>query len=75
MSDKPFEFVKVHPKCGDWEGWYMNGKLIAEGHAVRVIDFLDAINDVFPNTYKRIEISDEKAEMGYTENLDDMINN
>jgi hypothetical protein len=74
MGDKLFEFVNVHPKCGDWEGWYMNGKLIAEGHTVRVIDFLDAINDVFPNTYKLIEIDDEKAEIGYTENLDDMIN-
>lgn len=68
-----FEFVKVFPECCDWEGWYMNGKLIAEGHTVRVCNLLDAINDVFPNTYKSVYISDEKAEMGYKENLEDMI--
>lgn len=74
MTDKPVEFVNVSPECGDWEGWYMNGKLIAEGHSVSVDRFLEAIRDAFPNTCKLVEISDEKAEMGYTENLDDMIN-
>lgn len=67
------EFTRVCPECGDWEAWYINGKLIAEGHRVRAEDLLDAIADVFPNTVKYIEISDRKAEMGFKENLEDMI--
>lgn len=67
------ELTRLSPECGDWEAWYLNGKLIAEGHSVRVADILDALADVFPNTYKFIEISDEKAEMGFTKELKDML--
>lgn len=68
------KFVKLYPECGDWEAWYMDGKLIAEGHTVRVEDILDAISNVFPNMIKKsIEISDEKAEIGFTKDLKDML--
>ena len=68
------EFVKLYPECGDWEAWYMDGKLIAEGHTVRVEDILDAISNVFPNIVNEsIEISDERAEIGFTDDLKDML--
>lgn len=68
------KFIKLYPECEDWEAWYMDGKLIAEGHSVRVEDILDAISNVFPNIIKEsIEISDEKAEIGFTESLKDML--
>jgi len=67
------EFVKLYPECGDWEAWYMDGKLITEGHKVMVDEILDIISNVFPNTYESIEISDEKAEEGFTEDLKDML--
>jgi len=70
--DKPIinQFTKL--MSSDWEAWYMNGKLIAEGHIVRVESILDALTDIFPNTYDSIEISDEIAEEGFSENLEDM---
>lgn len=51
----------------------MDGKLIAEGHSVRIQDILDGISGVFPSTYKIIEISDEKAEEGFSENLEEVL--
>jgi len=72
-NNQKHEFVRLSPECGDWEAWYLNGKLIAEGHHVRVTDILDALSNVFPNTYKCIEISDEKAEEGFTKDLKDML--
>lgn len=66
-------FVRLSPECGDWEAWYLNGKLIAEGHHVRVTDILDAVADIFPNTVETKYISDELAEMGFSKDLKDMI--
>jgi len=67
------EFVRLSPESGDWEAWYLNDKLIAEGHRVETEDILDAIADILPNTYESIEISDEKAEKGFTKELKDML--
>lgn len=67
------DFVRVCPEGGDWEALYMDGKLVAEGHSLRIRDVLDAIADVLPNKLSYIEISDEKAEAGFSENLADMI--
>jgi hypothetical protein len=67
------KFVRLSPESGDWEAWYMDGKLIAEGHSVRIQDILDGISGVFPSTYKIIEISDEKAEEGFSENLEEVL--
>ena len=69
---RQIEFVTLSPESGDWETLYMNGKLIAEGHSLRVSDILDAIADVFPNKHKYMLVSEEKAEEGFTENLKDM---
>jgi len=66
------KFTRVSPDCGDWEAWYMDGKLIGEGHHVSVMDLLYAINDIFPNSYEFIYIDDEKAEMGFTKELSGM---
>ncbi len=66
------KFTRVSPDSGDWEAWYMDGKLIAEGHRVRVVDILNAINDVFTNKCEAFYIDDEKAEMGFTKELSDM---
>lgn len=67
------KFTVLYPECGDWEAWYLNGKLIAEGHSVSAENLLHAISDIFPNTIENIEISDEKAECGFTKYLDGMI--
>lgn len=71
--DKPAinQFTKL--LSSDWEAWYLNGKLIAEGHSVRVENILDSLADILPNTYDAIQISDEKAEEGFKDNLEDMI--
>ncbi len=66
------QFIKLIPESGDWEAWYLDGKLIAQGHKIKVKDILNAISHIFPNTYKTIEITDEKAEEGFSENLKDM---
>lgn len=66
------DFVLVSPESGDWEAWYMDGKLIAEGHEVRASDLLDAISNVFKNSYKFAEIDDDTAEMGFPEELKDL---
>lgn len=67
------EFTLVRPECGDWEALYMDGKLIAEGHSLRVMDVLDAVSNVFPNRVSYKEVSDERAEEGFSENLSDMV--
>lgn len=69
---KPVELVTLIPDCGDWEALYLNGKLIAEGHQLSVDNILEALADVFPNEHQYMNVSDEKAESGFTENLADM---
>ncbi len=67
------DFVRVSPYGGDWEAWYLDGKLIAEGHSVRVSDILSAIADIFPNRVSYMEISDDAAEYGFEKDLSDLI--
>ena len=67
------QFVIVSPESGDWEALYMDGKLIAEGHSLRVIDVLDAIADVLLNEVSYDEISDERAENGFDKYLCNML--
>ena len=62
----------VSPDCGDWEALYVDGKLSAEGHSLSVRDVFDSLSDVFPNNYHSFEISDEKAEEGFPENISDL---
>lgn len=57
------DFTFIASDCGDWEGLYANGKLIAEGHSVRAIDVLDAIADILPNRVERICVSEDVAVM------------
>ena len=63
------KFTLVRCESGDWEALYINDKLAAEGHNIRVRDVIDSINGILPNEYNEIEISDEIAETGMTNNL------
>lgn len=65
----PIDFALVTPECGDWEALYADGKLIAEGHSLNARDVLDAVSNVFPNIFRYLSVSDEKAEEGFTEDL------
>lgn len=67
------KLTRVYPESGDWEAWYLNGKLIAEGHSVDARNLLEALADVFLNEVKSFEISDELAEQGFPTNLEDML--
>ena len=66
------KFTLVSCESGDWEALYINDKLAAEGHNIRVRDVIDSINGILPNEYNEIEISDEIAETGMTNNLNDL---
>lgn len=66
------KFTLVKCESGDWEALYINDKLAAEGHNIRVRDVIDSINGILPNEYNEIEISDEIAETGMTNNLNDL---
>ena len=50
----------------------MKTKFTFEGHNIRVRDVIDSINGILPNEYNEIEISDEIAETGMTNNLNDL---
>ena len=70
------KFTIVHPESGDWEALYINGKLAAEGHSLSVQDVLDCIDNILPNEYKYMTISDETAELGmpqYINELDEVL--
>ena len=66
------KFTLVRCESGDWEALYINDKLAAEGHNIRVRDVIDSINGILPNEYNEIESSDEIAETGMTNNLNDL---
>ena len=66
------KFTLVRCESGDWEALYINDKLAAEDHNIRVRDVIDSINGILPNEYNDIEISDEIAETGMTNNLNDL---
>ena len=66
------KIVLLSPRSDDWEALYVNGKLVAERHSLSVRDVFDAIANIFPNEFKYKEISDEKAEEGFSKNLTDM---
>ena len=63
------KFTLVSCESGDWEALYINDRLAAEGHSIRVRDVIDSISDILPNEYSEIEISDEIAETGMPEKL------
>lgn len=65
-------FTIAISKEGDWEALYMDGKLIAEGHSLGAHHVLDALADVLPNKVEYMEITDEKAEEGMPERLNDL---
>ena len=63
------KFTLASNESGDWEALYINDKLATEGHSIKVRDVLDCINDILPNEYSKIEVSDEIAEIGMPEKL------
>lgn len=66
------KFTLINCESGDWEALYINDKLAAEGHNIRVRDVIDSISDILPNEYNEIEISDEIAEAGMPEKLSEL---
>ena len=66
-------FTRVSPVSGDWEAWYFNGRLIAEGHDVLIDEILAGISDILPNTVGHMYITDEQAEEGFPENLAEIL--
>lgn len=66
------KFIIVHPESGDWETLYINGKLAAEGHRLSVRDVLDCIDNILPNEYKYMTISDETAELGMPQYINEL---
>lgn len=66
------KFTFVTAECGDWQALYIDDKLAAEGHNIRVSDVFDAIADILPNKVERYEIANEVAEIGMPTNLSDL---
>lgn len=66
------KFTLVSCESGDWEALYINDKLAAEGHNIRVRDVIDSISGILPNEYNEIEIPDEVAETGMPNNLGEL---
>lgn len=73
MSNPSHRIDMLRPVSGDWSALYLNGKLVAEGHNLPPDAVFDAISNVFPNKYHYNEISDEKAEDGFPQNLEDIL--
>lgn len=71
-DDMKTKFTLVSSESGDWEALYINDKLAAEGHNIRVGDVIDCINDILPNEYDEIEVSDEIAETGMPNDLSEL---
>ncbi len=71
-DDMKTKFTLVSSESGDWEALYINGKRVFEGHNIYIIDVLDCINDIFPNEYDEIEVSDEIAEVGMPNDLSEL---
>lgn len=45
--------IKLVTNCDDWQGLYIDGKLITEGHSISLRDFADAVGV----EYDRVEVS------------------
>lgn len=67
------KFTFVTAESGDWQTLYINDKIAAEGHSIRAVDVLDAIADILPNKIERYTVSDEIAEMGMPNDLNDLL--
>jgi hypothetical protein len=65
-------FTLVRPKCADWEAFYINGELAAEGHSLSADCVLECVAKQLDYKVERIEISDEAAEMGMPALLADL---
>ena len=56
--NKDDKFVHVDNEDGDWEGYYLNGKLLGQGHSVRANELLEALGFDVEN----IELTTEEIE-------------
>ena len=63
----------ISSDCGDWEALYINNKLVAEGHTIRVGDVLHAVQEVFSHTFDCSFITDERAEEGFPEDRNELV--
>lgn len=62
----------VTTECGDWQAFYVNDKLFAEGHSLSVWDVFACIADILPSEVRSMEIPDEVAEYGMPMLLEDL---
>lgn len=66
------KFTIVHPEDYDWEAFYINGKLVKEGHRLDAYQVLECIEQALVCDIELIEISNEAAEMGMPVLLSDL---
>lgn len=71
-TNKTVNVVKVFPESGDWEALYINGILAAEGHSIPTHKIIESLTQFIPISYYGQEISDEMAEMGMPQYLEDL---
>lgn len=58
------KFTLVRSESGDWEAFYINGKLVKEGHSLSAWQILECIEAALVCEIESVEIDDEVAEMG-----------
>lgn len=58
-------------KGDDWEGFYVNGKLITEGHRIELEDIFEILQLNFTEKWVDVDWLDDKG--GFTENLEDVV--
>lgn len=69
---KGVDIAIVSPECGDWEALYVNGRLIAENHRLRVEQVLSHLGQFLPISLVHIGVSDEIAETGLSQDLSEL---
>jgi hypothetical protein len=58
---------------GDWEGLYINDKLVAEEPTIRPGELLFAIKEIFPHTFEYSFVSDEYIKEGFPEDHNELV--
>jgi len=66
INDKKFHFVYGD----DWEGLYIDGKLVTEGHAITVEEFAEIIGVEFNESFADIDWLQEEGSL--PEKLEDV---
>lgn len=57
------DLQQIEDMEGDWEGWYLDDKLIAQGHRVLANDLLEKLQNTKFNLLPLIEVDMEAIKM------------